>query len=1053
MKEIKATLINAVLLVFLSVIPVSAFSLGSDGVMQTVTVTGLVVDANNEPLIGVSVAGVGSNAGAITNMDGKFTVQLPANKMTLKFSYVGFAMQTISVKGKSTVKVVLHEDLQQLDEVVVVGYGVQQKSHLTGGITKVDTEGLEDTPTARLDQALMGKAAGVQILNLTSEVGSEPDIMVRGTSSFSASSTPLIVVDGYPMADGIDAINPSDVQSIEILKDAASAAIYGSQAANGVIMITTKSGSANKPKYSLRLKWGKKDNYKLHPIMGTKDFINYRLEDFKLTGGVLGNADIAKYILAQHNEVNWQEQAFQNAQYMSVDFSVSGGSKGIRYYLSGAYTGDDGMMMHNHYDRYNVRARIDAELSKRVSVGINIAPTYTSTEKPGTNYGGFVETPWWIPIQHDAYTSAITGVPVGEYTRPDQFNNGVYEGINPQTGEEVRITASPNNSSNNNPVGIMNNITSLQENYRVQVQGYIDINLWEGLKFRSSNSYNFSNNESMDHRNEGARNVTDTNRGMWSYNRTTRWSTENTLSYNKTFKQVHAIDLLAGMSAYKNMASKAGILGFDFQSDDIFSLSAAGRIDQYEGTSIRTGTWKSEDSMLSYYGRVNYALKDRYLFSATYRIDGSSKFGKDNRWGAFPSVSAGWRISEEPFVRDHVSWLDQLKFRISYGVTGTSSIVNHANTDLLDPANYVLGSGNGSVASGLANNSSCLGSNTLQWEQTGSFNIGLDLAVLNNRIGLTFDYFYATTKSLLYQKTINSIVGYNQAWTNEGKLRNRGFEVELTTYNFNSKKFKWNTSFNLSLVRNRLLSLSGPAEQITKGSGNEYYIARVGEPLIQFYGFKTIGIWHTQEEINNNPHHIMDTRPGGLRVQNTNCDDVINDDDRVVLGSPYPDFTWGMTNQFKYRDFDLSFVLQGQVGGQVLNNEGRSTEVRERNRKYNQPGRWLDENHWGDGKTPYRDNGIDWVLTDYEIEDADFLALRDLTIGYNLPRKLARRMGLSSMRIYATGQNLLYLMADNYRGINPEARNGLRSAMTKNAYQKGVYPIVKSYNLGININF
>lgn len=324
---------------------------------------------------------------------------------------------------------------------------------------------------------------------------------------------------------------------------------------------------------------------------------------------------------------------------------------------------------------------------------------------------------------------------------------------------------------------------------------------------------------------------------------------------------------------------------------------------------------------------------------------------------------------------------------------------------------------------------------------------------MNNRIGLTFDYFYSTTKSLLYQKTINSIVGYNKAWTNEGKLRNRGFEVELTTYNFNSKKFKWNTSFNLSLVRNRLLSLSGPAEQITKGSGNEYYIARVGEPLIQFYGFKTIGIWHTQEEIDNNPHHIMDTRPGGLRVQNTNCDDVINDDDRVVLGSPYPDFTWGMTNQFKYRDFDLSFVLQGQVGGQVLNNEGRSTEVRERNRKYNQPGRWLDENHWGDGKTPYRDNGIDWVLTDYEIEDADFLALRDLTIGYNLPRKLARRMGLSSMRIYATGQNLLYLMADNYRGINPEARNGLRSAMTRNTYQKGVYPIVKSYNLGININF
>ena len=284
-----------------------ASSSGSEGVQQSVTVKGTVVDSNNDPLVGVSVFVVGASSGAVTDIDGHFSISMPANKTTLKFSYVGFSTQTVSVKNKKNIRVVLHEDLQQLDEVVVVGYGVQQKSHLTGGITKVNTEGIEDMPVSRLDQALMGKAAGVQILNLTSEVGAEPDIMVRGTSSFSASSAPLVVVDGFPMDDGIDAINPSDVRSIEILKDAASAAIYGSRAANGVIMITTKSGTANKPKYSLKLKWGMREEYKRYPMLDAKEYIQQRIADYELTGQSLSSGDIAQYIIAENSDVNWQD--------------------------------------------------------------------------------------------------------------------------------------------------------------------------------------------------------------------------------------------------------------------------------------------------------------------------------------------------------------------------------------------------------------------------------------------------------------------------------------------------------------------------------------------------------------------------------------------------------------------------------------------------------------------------------------------------------------------------------------------------------------------------
>ncbi|MCU4238895.1 TonB-dependent receptor [Bacteroides xylanisolvens] len=1040
-------------MVFIVGTPALAFSPGLDEAQQNTVVGGVVVDKNNEPLIGVSVMVEGSSGGTITNMDGKFSISLPKNKTLLKFSYVGFATQTVSVKNKKEVRVVMHEDLQQLDEVVVVGYGVQQKSHLSGSVTKVNMDGIEDVPTPRLDQALLGKVAGVQILNTTSEVGADPDISIRGTSSFSASSNPLIIVDGFPVSDGLESLNPSDVESIEVLKDAASAAIYGSRAANGVIMITTKGGVISKPKYSVKAKWGVKSNYKLHSVLSTKEYLDLRIREHNLLGTSLSSQEMA--YAAINNNTDWQQEAFNdNAYYYNVDFSVSGGSSGIRYYISGAYNSDEGMMLKNYYKRYNVKARIDADLSKRVTVGINIAPSYTESERPATNFTDFVRTPSWMPVKHTEETSAITGVPVGEYTRGSHFNGKTYTTIDPQTGLEKTVTATPWGSTNNNPRGIIDNVFSPKGQYRMQLQGYIDIKLLKELRFRSSNSFNFNFTETDTYQNVGAKSAGDSNRGYYTSSKSINLASENTLNYSKKFKGIHQLDGLLGASVYKYTNKRTGILGFDFPTDYIHYLSAAGRIDQYEGTTLRTGTWKNDNAMVSYFSRVNYALKDRYLLSVSLRTDGSSKFGKDNKWGWFPSVSAGWRISEESFIKERAKWLNQLKLRLSYGVTGTDAIESYANTDLLDSAGYILGEGNGSVVSGLANNSASLGNRALQWEQTNQANFGLDISLLNNRIGLTFDYYYSITKSLLYQKTVNSIAGYTQAWTNEGKLRNRGFEMELTTYNINNRQFKWSTSFNLSLTRNRLLDLGGPSEQVTPGSNKEYYIARVGDPLIQFYGFKTIGVWKSQEEIDNNPHHIND-KPGGLRVANTNGDDVIDDNDRVPLGNPYPDFIWGMTNTLKYRDFDLAFTLQGQVGGKVYNTDNNYNEFRMWNTKY-VANRWLSVEYPGDGKTPFRDNGIQHSLTDYQIEDAGFIALRDVTLGYDLPRKAARKVGLSKLRVYVSAQNLLYLWSDGYRGINPEARyaSGVyRTAMARNALQRGAFPIQRTFSAGLNINF
>ena len=1026
---------------------------------QQLIVKGIVLDKDGEPLIGVSVQVEGGTLGVITDVKGRFSINMPTNKKTLRFSYIGFATQRIMVKNKEMLRVTMSEDLQQLNEVVVIGYGTQQKSHLTGSVTKVNIAGLDENSSPRIDQSLMGRMAGVQILNTTSEVGVAPDITIRGGSSYSANTTPLVIVDGFEMSDGLEAVNPSDVASIEILKDAASGAIYGSRAANGVIMITTKAGLADKPRYKVNFKFGSKSPYKLHPIMNTKEYVDFSIRDANLLGKSLGANEFAMSLI--DNDVDWQQLALREHTYMYMtDFSVSGGNKKLRYYISGSYADDNGMMLKNYYKRYTMKARIDAQLSRRVSVGVNLSPSYTQSERPAIDFSGYTSAPSWMPVRHTEQTAALTGQPVGSLTRGMHFNNVTFTGIDPQTGlERTSIATGMWNTTQNNSYGIMENVDQPTSQYRMQAQGYIDIKLLKGLTFRSANNINFSYSETDAYWKTGARNVADSNRGQYSNNKTINMSSENTFNYSQKFANIHQVDLLAGASVYKSSTKRAGILGFDFPTDNIYMLSGAGRIDQYEGSTLRTGTWLTESAMASFYGRMNYALKDRYLLSMTLRSDGSSKFGKDNRWGWFPSISAGWRVSEESFLRN-VDWLDQLKIRLSYGVTGTDAIADYSNVDLLSSAGYPLGEGNGEVNTGLANNTLqgstyLLGNNKLKWEQANEYNAGIDLTLLNNRISVTVDCYYTITKNLLYQKTVNSISGYGLAWTNEGKMRNKGIEIELTTYNFDKRNFKWSTSLNFSRSRNRLLDLGGPAQQITQGSTSDYYINRVGDPTVQFYGFKVIGVWKDQNEIDANPHHIND-KPGGLRVANTNGDDVINDDDRVVLGNPYPDFNWGMVNTLKYHDLDLSFTFQGQVGGKVYNTEHRNNEFLKRHKKYVNSNRWLSAEFPGNGKVPYYNMGIAHMLTDYAIEDASFVALRDVTIGYTLSKKNAGKLGLSKLRVYLSGQNLLYLWNKDYRGINPESRTNsgiYRTAIARNGQQGGAYPIQRTVGGGINIEF
>lgn len=1045
------TKVTAMILVFFGISIQSLMALPAP-MQDGRQVTGTVVDNTGIPLIGVTVSVQGTTKGTITDLDGNYKIDIPDSNAALQFAMIGFAQQTITVGNQSQINVTMSEDLQLLSEVVVVGYGVQKKSHLTGSITKVRTEGLEDIPVSRIDQALQGRVAGVQIQNTTSEVGQTPQIRVRGMGSVSAEDHPLVIVDGFPVEDGLGVVNMNDVESIEVLKDAASAAIYGSRAANGVIMVTTKAGSIDKPKYSLKTSWGTKSYYELHDIMTSKEYVNMRIDEEKLKGTAIFPANEFPFAVI-NNETDWQKEALRTANIYNVQLGISGGSKGMKYYVSGSYMNDQGIMYDNEYEKMNLRAKIDVNLSKRVTFGVNLAPTYTYRTRPSTNFIDFYRTPGWMPVRHTAETAALTGYPEGSYAHGAHFSNVEYTGIDPLTGEERTVKASPFQTANHNPKMIIENEKIHQKDYRIQGSAYLNIKIIDGLDFKTSNGFDVSYRDMDRYRNLDAKKDGETNRGLYQNRLFIDLLSENTLTYNKKINKKHDIGALLGFSAQRTTIKTAGILGIDFPTDLIHTLNQAGSIQIYEGDTRYTGTWRTPSSMASFFSRFTYSYEDRYLLSASLRTDGSSKFGKDNQWGWFPSVSAGWRVSEEKFMKNNAEWLDQLKLRASYGVTGTDNIPAFANMDLLQSANYIFGTGNGSIASGIANNSTALGNSALKWEQTNEYNFGIDMSILNNRIGLIVDYYYSKTKSLLFKRPINSISGYSENWTNLGKIRNKGIEIELTTYNIQNKDFKWNTTFNLSANKNKVIDLGGPSELIFKGERNEMYVTRVGGPSIQFWGLKTTGVWKSQEEIDANPHHSSD-QPGGIRVQNTNNDDVINDDDMVELGNPFPDFTWGITNTFKYKDFDLSFLIQGVEGIDVWNGDEYYNETRKWNKNY-VTGRWVSPEHPGDGRTPYFNNGINHMMTDIAIQDGSYIALRDITLGYTAPKKIARKIGLSGLRIYTSVQNLGYWWRSDYKGINPEARytSSPYNVPLVAGYQRGAFPVQRTFSFGIDINF
>jgi TonB-linked SusC/RagA family outer membrane protein len=1010
-------------------------------------------EGDNIPLAGVNVFIKGTNRGVVSDFDGNYEIDV-AKGDELRFTYLGFNTVEVIIDNQQQLDMAMSEDTEQLEETIVVGYGTQKKSHLTGAVSKLENRNLEELPYSNIGQALKGKIAGLQIQNTSSDVGEAPVISIRGVGSINASSGPLVVVDGFPYEGGLDFINPASIESVEVLKDASSAAIYGSRGANGVIIITTKEGSDSAPKYEFKTYSGFKKAKRKIDIVDIFEYTDTTRDRRQLVENFLaaqegrepGNigytrTDIGKRSVAENAGItDWQDESLRNkALINNYLLSASGGNKKTKYFISGQYIEDEGLLKDNFLERMNLQTKLSSELSDNFKIGVNMTGSYSHVRRSAINFTDSKRMQSWLPVYHNEYTSQLTGEPEGSYAHPRHFNNTSYDYIDQNGVEQNTGNISLWTSNNNQPISGMLETRDFQDDYRLVTSMYSEWDILDNLQLRTNlggyfqyrNRYGFVGSlANSDGQAEGTEN------NMLR----TKYILENTLNYKLEFGD-HEIDALVGM-AYENEKFRyTNVEGAGYATDFIHTLNAATILSLED-----TGTNVLQSVLLSYFGRINYSYDNKYLLSMAARADGSSFFGANYKYGVFPSASIGWNIHEENFFNENVTFIDRLKIRTSVGLTGNNDIEYYANTNLVYPANYSLGSGGGRLVTGLGETGESLGNQNLRWEKTIEYDTGIDMAFLNNRLNFSADYYYSISDQLLLKQNISLITGFDSYWNNIGKIQNRGIELDAS-FNTVVGKFSWRSNANISFNDNKLISFGGQERNISTGERSINYLSRVGDPYIQFYGYKTDGVWQSGEEIQNNPSFNGDV-PGSLRVVDVNGDGILSADDRTVLGDPFPDFNWGFTNTFTFKNIDLNFSFQGSQGGKVIYGEGYYQEIANYQRDFFE-GSWFNENF--EAENPER-TGISWALTDYLVQDASYVSLREVILGYSLPANWINSVGVNKLRLYASAQNLLYFTADNYTGLNPEGIKNENNPLIT-GYQRGEHPVEQQFTVGIEINF
>ncbi|WP_081740337.1 SusC/RagA family TonB-linked outer membrane protein [Aquimarina pacifica] len=1035
-------------------------------------VEGVVTSAEDGlPIPGVNIIITGTQTGTSTDFDGQYQLKVKKGDI-LSFSYSGMKTVTVIVADQPTIDVQIEQETSELEQVVVIGYGTQRKSHLTGSISKLENKNLDELPYSDVSSGIKGKIAGVQIKNISGNVGDDPQILVRGIGSISLSSQPLIVVDGFPFEDGLQFINPSTIKSIEVLKDASSTAIYGSRGANGVIIVTTKEGKAKKVSYEFKSLSGYKKAFRKLDLLNSLEYadldrsrdqitenINALAEDREASTVYYDNTQIAKRIITENigGPTDWQDEALRKpARIDSYQLNVSGGTDKTNYYISGSYLYDEGLRKDNDLERINLSSKFRTKLSDKLTLKLNVNPSYTKVRRSAINFTDVGRYETWIPVRHNAYTAGLTGKEIGSFAHSPDFQNlGLnfdYVDPNSTTGE-VQNTGLLNSlwgSGNFNPISRQASSERNRFDYRLITNISAQWKITNNLTFNSSlGNYTQYRKEEEFFGRDGDRDGINT--GISADRLRVKYINENTLNFSKDFNG-HEVSALVGITYENDKYTFSNIELTNFADENITTLNGGTTVNLDELETLKFSTILS-----SYLGRLNYSFKDRYLLSLVTRVDGFSRFGSNNYYGLFPSVSLGWNVANEDFWQNSVgSTVNRFKLRSSWGISGSNAIAteDYPAFTLIQANNYSLGSGSGTLVSGFGElnpdttESEVQGNPDISWETNTEFNNGVDLGFFNSAVNLTVDYYYKISEKLLLQQAISNVTGFDEIFNNIGKIQNSGWEFDLST-NVGSGKFNWQASANIAFNENKLISFGGAERVISDGERDDQYITRVGDPYIQFYGYKTDGIFNNQEELLNSPT-ASDDAVGGLKRVDINGDGEITADDRTVIGNPFPDYIWGFTNTFTYGNLDLNFSFQGSQGADVVWGEAHYTETKRYLRDYT-----IDQyfNSTVNASQPGSNSeGVAWIGTDYAVQDASYISLREVILGYTLPKLSMEKIGLTKMRIYVSGQNLWYSVDDSYLGLNPEGITDQGNVLVT-GYQRGVTPIQQQLAIGLDINF
>ena len=1014
--------------------------------------------ADGLPLIGVNVVEKGTTNGTVTDFDGNFELTVSSNAV-LDISYIGFLSQEVKiVAGKTTYNVVLKEDSRALEEVVVVGYGVQKKKLVTGATVQVSGDNLQKLSTTNALGALQSQSPGVNITQSSGQPGEGFKVVIRGLGTV-GSSGPLYVIDGVAGGD-INALNPSDIESIDVLKDAASAAIYGSRAANGVVLVTTKQGKAGKLQLSYDGYYGAQYLAKLPPLLNAREYMSM-MDETRYNEASPGYdwpnllpTDLYNSIMdGSWQGTNWIKETYNEAApTQNHSFNLAGGTEQSKFSLGFSYTSQEGILgkpVQSQFDRYTARINSDHVLLKvkdfdAIKIGQTLNFNYNT--KSGIAIGN---------IYGNSIHNMLIGNPLlpaydaegNFYDYDDKVNNGWnFDG---NTGNPLAGTALSNWGLN------------LSKNYALQSSAYLEIQPIKNLVFRSQFGYKMTASSYRSY--DGIRHLSNnTNVTMDNVYQSAssghNITLDNTIAYKFNVADLHQFDVVVGQSVEKwGMGSNINASGNNSIFEGSFDHAW---VDNTKPTELSQrgagGSPWGEGALASFFGRANYNYKETYMASLTMRADGSSNFARGNRWGYFPSASAGWVMTNESFMEDAKSWMDFLKLRASWGQNGNASInpFQYQTTFAFDTSNgYYFDSGKkvqtvGGYADILANPD-------VTWETSEQLNFGLDSRFLNSRLGLTFDWYVKTTKDWLVTAPISGVWGLNPPAVNGGDIENRGFEVAL---NWNDKvgEFNYGATVNFAHNKNEVTRIAN-AEGIIHGDANvlsqgttEMYRAQVGYPIGYFYGYKTAGVFQNWSQVDGTAAKYAGAQPGDLIFVDSNNDGKITEDDRTQIGNPHPDFTMGLNLNFSYKGFDLNITGAGAFGQQIAKSYRSFADSPLQNYTTDIFGRWTGEGT--SNKLPRLTSGshTNWQnISDIYIEDGDYLKIQNLTIGYDF-KKLFPTMPLGQARLYLTAQNLFTFTG--YSGMDPEIGYGYDKSWVS-GIDLGYYPSPRTYMVGVNLKF